>query len=73
VQRFRFNGLIFATLEGMAGSHVAAALAALVGLLTAVWLRSKHPDGSSDDWAWSMAVSLGLCPGRISLVIGVRL
>jgi len=62
VQRFRFNDPVFATLERVAGPSVAAGLAVLAGLVTAMWLRHKHPGGSADLWAWPMAVSLGCAP-----------
>ena len=41
VQRFRFNDPVFATLERLAAPQLVAGLAALVGLLAAVWLRRK--------------------------------
>jgi alpha-1,6-mannosyltransferase len=62
VQRFRFNDPIFATLERVARPQVAAGLAILFGLLTAVWLRTKHPACSPDAWAWPMAASLACSP-----------
>jgi hypothetical protein len=62
IQRFRFNDPVFATLERVAGPSVAAGLAVLAGLVTAMWLRHKHPGGSADLWAWPMAVSLGCAP-----------
>lgn len=62
VQRFRFNDPIFATLERVAGPYFAAGLVVLVGLVTAVWLRSKHPSCSSDEWVWPMAVSVACAP-----------
>ena len=62
VQRFRFNDPVFATVERATGPPVAAGLAVLTGLVTAVWLRRKHPSGSPDGWAWPMAVSLACAP-----------
>lgn len=62
VRRFRFNDPVFATVERMTGPSVAAGLAVLAGLVTAVWLRLKHPNGSPDVWAWPMAVSLACAP-----------
>jgi alpha-1,6-mannosyltransferase len=62
VQRFRFNDPVFATVERVTGPSVAAGLAVLAGLVTAVWLRRKHPSGSPDGWAWPMAASLACAP-----------
>ncbi|MGA8223517.1 MAG: hypothetical protein WB780_17850 [Candidatus Acidiferrales bacterium] len=62
VQRFRFNDPIFATVERIVGPYSAAILAVLAGLLTAVWLRSKPPRASSDEYAWPMAASLLCAP-----------
>jgi hypothetical protein len=62
VQRFRFNDPVFATLEKVTGPYVAAGLAVLVGLVTAAWLRSKHPSCTPDGWVWPMAVSLACAP-----------
>jgi alpha-1,6-mannosyltransferase len=42
--------------------QVAAGLAVLFGLLTAIWLRSKRSACSPDAWAWPMAVSLASAP-----------
>jgi hypothetical protein len=62
VQRFRFNDPVFATLERVVRPQVAAGLAVLLGLLTAVWIRRKHPGCSPDAWAWPMAASLACAP-----------
>jgi alpha-1,6-mannosyltransferase len=62
VQRFRFNDPIFASLERVTGPYFAAGFAALAGLVIAAWLRTKHPDWSSDDWVWPMAASLVCAP-----------
>jgi alpha-1,6-mannosyltransferase len=62
VQRFRFNDPVFATLERATGPLVAAGLAVLLGLATSTWLRSKHPECSSEEWAWPMAASLACAP-----------
>jgi hypothetical protein len=64
VQSFRFNDPVFATLERMAAPQVVAGLAALVGVVTAVWLRSEasHRHGSADTFAWPMAASLLCAP-----------
>jgi alpha-1,6-mannosyltransferase len=62
VQRFRFNDPVFATLERVAAPQVVAGLAVLVGLLTAIWMRRKSAEGSSDAFAWPMAASLLCAP-----------
>jgi alpha-1,6-mannosyltransferase len=62
VQRFRFNDPVFATLERVMAPQVVAGLAALVGFLTAIWMRIKSAEGSSDAFAWPMAASLLCAP-----------
>ena len=60
VERFRFNDLVFATLERVAAPRFLVGLAVLVGFLVAIWLRSKPSRPSADTFAWPMAASL-LC------------
>ena len=67
VQTFRFNGPVFAALDRVAPPQVLAGLAVLVGLATATWLRSRAPELSKDQFAWSefawpMAASLLCAP-----------
>jgi alpha-1,6-mannosyltransferase len=62
VQSFRFNDPVFATLERAVAPQFVAGLAALVGFLTAMWLRSKAPAGSPDAFGWPMAASLLCAP-----------
>jgi len=62
VQRFRFNDPVFATLERVAAPQLVAGLAVLAGFLTAIWMRRKSEDGSSDAFAWPMAASLLCAP-----------
>jgi hypothetical protein len=62
VQRFRFNGPVFAVIERAVRPQAAAGLALLSGLLTAVWIRRRWPAQSLDAWAWPMAVSLAGAP-----------
>jgi alpha-1,6-mannosyltransferase len=62
VQRFRFNGPVFASLERLVGPPFAAGMAVLVGLVTAGWLRTKPPRCSAAAWAWPMAASLACAP-----------
>ena len=44
LQTFRFNGPVFAILDRVAPPQLLAAVAVLVGLATATWLRSRDPD-----------------------------
>jgi alpha-1,6-mannosyltransferase len=62
VQRFRFNDPVFATLERVAAPQFVAGLAVLVGLFTAIWMRRKSAERSSDAFAWPMAASLFCAP-----------
>ncbi len=62
VQRFRFNDPVFATLERVTPPQFVAGLAVLVGFLTAIWVRRKSADESSDAFAWPMAASLLCAP-----------
>jgi hypothetical protein len=62
VQSFRFNGPVFATLERVAAPQVVAGLAVLIGFLTALWMRRRSAEWSSDALAWPMAASLLCAP-----------
>jgi len=62
VQRFRFNDPVFATLERVTTPQLVAGMAVLVGLLTAIWMRRKFTEASSDAFAWPMAASLFCAP-----------
>ena len=62
VQRFRFNDPVFATLERVTAPQVVAALAVLVGFLTAMWMRRRSVEWPSDGFAWAMAASLFCAP-----------
>jgi hypothetical protein len=62
VQRFRFNDPLFSSLEHFFDANVAVALAVGVGLVTAVWLRSKNRSCSPAEWAWPMAMTLSCAP-----------
>jgi alpha-1,6-mannosyltransferase len=62
VQSFRFNDPVFAMLERVMAPQIVVGVAVLVGFLTAIWLRSKAPAGSSDAFAWPMAASLLCAP-----------
>ncbi len=62
VQSFRFNDPVFATLERVIAPQVVAGLAALVGFLTAIWMRRRSTQWSADAFAWPMAASLLCAP-----------
>ena len=62
IQGFRFNGPVFAALAQVAPPRLLAGMAALVGLLTAAWLRSEASAWSPDLFAWPMAASLLCAP-----------
>jgi len=62
VQGFRFNGPVFAALDRIAPPQLLAAVAVLVGLATATWLRSAATEWSPDTLAWPMAASLLCAP-----------
>jgi hypothetical protein len=62
VQRFRFNDPVFATLERVTAPQVVAALAVLVGFLTAMWMRRRSVEWSSDGFAWPMTAALLCAP-----------
>jgi len=58
---FRFNDPVFATLERVAAPQIVAGLAALVGFLTAIWMRTRAQE-SAEAFAWPMAASLLSAP-----------
>lgn len=62
VQSFRFNDPVFAMLERVASPQVAAGLALLAGLLTAIWIRKSSPEWSANAIAWPIAASLLCAP-----------
>jgi alpha-1,6-mannosyltransferase len=62
---FRFNDPVFAMLERVANPELAAGLAVLAGVLTAVWMGSverKSAALSADTFAWPIAASLLCAP-----------
>jgi alpha-1,6-mannosyltransferase len=69
VRSFRFNGPVFAALDGVASPQLLVGLAVLAGLVIATWLRIKSsaPEWSADQFAWDlfawpMAASLLCAP-----------
>jgi len=62
LQSFRFNGPVFAALAQVAPPPLLAALAVLVGLVTAIWLRRAARELSPNAFAWPMAASLLCAP-----------
>jgi hypothetical protein len=59
---FRFNDPWFAMLERVLAPRFVVALAALVGFVTAIWLRIRSGEWCSDALAWPMAASLLCAP-----------
>jgi alpha-1,6-mannosyltransferase len=62
LQSFRFNDPVFAILDQVASPPLLVALAVLVGLVTAAWLRGTRPEWTLDVLAWPMAASLLCAP-----------
>jgi len=62
LQSFRFNGPAFAALERVAAPQVVVGVAAVVGLLLAVWFSAKFQACSANAFAWPMAASLLCAP-----------
>ena len=62
IQSFRFNDPVFAALERVASPQVVVGLAVLVGVLIAIWFRTKFQTWSADAFAWPMAASLLCAP-----------
>jgi hypothetical protein len=62
VQSYRFNDPVFAMLERVMAPQVVAGLAVFVGLVTAIWMRIRSAEWSSDAFAWPMAASLLCAP-----------
>jgi alpha-1,6-mannosyltransferase len=62
VHSFWFNDPVFAALTRVAPPELIAALAVLVGFLTAAWLRRKSGALSADAFAWPMTASLLCAP-----------
>ncbi len=62
IQSFRFNDPVFTLLERVATPQVIAGLAALIGILVAVWLRTKSQTLSEDAFAWPIAALLLCAP-----------
>jgi alpha-1,6-mannosyltransferase len=62
VQGFRFNGPVFAIFHQVASAPLLAALAVLVGLVTATWLIKTKPEFPLQLVAWPMAASLLFAP-----------
>jgi alpha-1,6-mannosyltransferase len=62
VQSFRFNGPVFAELEGFLPPQAAAGLAILGGFVTAIWMKKRSEERSFDALAWPMAATLLCAP-----------
>ena len=62
VPDFRFNDPVFAVFDRVWAPQFLVGLAAVVGFVTAIWLRRKSAAWSSDTFAWPMAASLLFAP-----------
>jgi alpha-1,6-mannosyltransferase len=62
VRSFRFNDPVFAILEHLAAPQLVAGVAVLVGFLTAIWMRRRSAEQSSENFAWPMTASLLCAP-----------
>jgi hypothetical protein len=62
LQRFRFNDPVFQTLERLLTPQLVAGLAALAGMVTAVWLGRRSGASLSETFPWPMALSLFCAP-----------
>jgi len=62
IQSYRFNDPVFTVLERVAAPQGIATLAALIGILISIWLRTKFQTLSEDAFAWPMAASLLCAP-----------
>jgi hypothetical protein len=61
VQAFRFNGPVFALFDRVAPPKLLIGLAVLIGLATAVWIRSRERKWP-EAFAWPMAATLLFAP-----------
>jgi hypothetical protein len=62
VHSFRFNGPVFSMLEQRTTPQIAAGLAVLAGLLTAIWISRRQGQISAGAFAWPMTASLLFAP-----------
>jgi hypothetical protein len=62
VQSFRFNDPLFAILERVMTPQFVAGLAVFVGFVTAIWMRRRSAEWSTEAFAWPMAASLLCAP-----------
>jgi len=62
IQGFGFNDPVFAALRRVAAPQLVAGLAVLVGVLVAIWFRTRFQGPSADAFAWPMAASLLCAP-----------
>ena len=62
VQTFRFNGPVFAAFDLFVPAKVLAGVAALAGVVTAIFMRRRLAACSSEAFAWPMAITLACAP-----------
>ena len=62
IRSFGFNDPVFAVLRTVAAPQFVTAFAVLVGLVVAIWFRSRSKTWSADAFAWPTAASLLCAP-----------
>jgi len=62
IQGFGFNDPVFEALRRVAPPQLLVAFAVLVGVLVAIWFRTRFQTWSADAFAWPMAASLLCAP-----------
>ncbi len=62
VEYIRFNGPLFYGVRLLLGPRPAAAIAVLLGLAVAAWMRIRRPPSDPAAWAWPMAAALAAAP-----------
>jgi hypothetical protein len=62
IQGFGFNAPVFAVLRQVASPQILAGFAVFVGLVVAIWFRTRLQNSCADAFAWPMAASLLFAP-----------
>ena len=62
IQGFGFNAPLFAELRRVAPPQILTGLAVLVGILIAIWFRTRFQSWSGNSFAWPLAASLFCAP-----------
>ena len=62
ILNFRFNGPVFALLQRVVSAPLLAGVAAAIGVVVAIWFRSKVHTPCAESFAWPVAASLLFAP-----------